>query len=99
MYALGNVSANGELIAAGVPVHVMTSSREGARLELHVGDPEFPLPAVPDGYLRVVWPDYEGGYDEASDYAQYAWGSGVLIVLLGFALAAARRTHRGERSG
>jgi hypothetical protein len=98
VYALGNVSANGELIAAGVPVHVMTTDREGARLELHVGDPEFPLPLVPDGYLRVVWPGYEGGYDKASDYARYAWGSGVLIVLLGFALAAARRTHRGERA-
>ena len=93
VYALGNISANGELIAAGVPVHVTTSSRERAKLELHVGDPEFPLPGIPGGYLRVVWPDYEGGYDKASDYARYALGSGVLTVLLGFALAAARRTQ------
>ena len=39
VYALGNVSANGRLVAAGVPVHVMTTFREGARLERHVGDP------------------------------------------------------------
>ncbi|RWL12857.1 MAG: hypothetical protein EOR57_33775 [Mesorhizobium sp.] len=90
-YAVANVSANGKLIAAGVPVHVMTTSREGARLELHVGDPDFPLPAVANGNLRVVWRDYEGGYDKASAYARSAWGSGVLVVLLGFALAAVRR--------
>ncbi|WOH53263.1 hypothetical protein [Bradyrhizobium sp. sBnM-33] len=93
VYALGNVSANGRLIAAGVPVHVMTTSREGARLEMHVGDQNFPLPAVSNGYLRVVWPDYEGGYEHAGEYARYAWGSGVLVVLLLFALAAARRSR------
>lgn len=95
-YALGNISADGELVAAGVPVHVMTSSEEGARLELHVGDPEFPLPGIPDGSLRVVWADYEGGYDQTSNYARYAWGAGVLIALLGFALAVARRAPRGD---
>jgi hypothetical protein len=92
VYALGNVSANDRLIAAGVPVHVMTTSREGARLELHVGDAKFPVPGISNGYLRAVWSEYEGGYQHASEYARYAWGSAILIVLLGFALAAARRT-------
>ena len=93
VYALGKVSADGKLIAAGVPVHVMTTSRDGAKLELHVGDLKFPLPTVPNGYLRVVWPDYEGGYDKTSVYARYAWGSGVLMVMLGLGLAAARRSR------
>ena len=99
VYALGNITTKGELIATGVPVHVMTSSKEGAKLELHVGDPEFPLPGIPDGYLRVVWSGYDGGYDQASDYARYAWGSGVLLVLLGFALAAARRLETRPLDG
>ncbi len=39
----------------------------------------------------MAWPEYQGGHDPALSYARYAWGGGVLIVLLGFALVAARR--------
>jgi hypothetical protein len=94
VFALGNISASGRVVAAGVPIHVMTTAREGARLELHVGDPNFPLPGIPDGRLRVVWPGYEGGHPGILSYARYAWGGGVLIVLLGFAIAAVRRQAR-----
>ena len=86
VFALGNVSANGREIAAGVPIHVMTSARDGARLELHVGDANFPLPEVPGGHLRVVWTGYDGGHAPHLSYARYAWGGGVLLVLLGFAM-------------
>ena len=46
------------------------------------------MPGIPGGYLRVAWPEYQGGHDPALSYARYAWGGGVLIVLLGFAIAA-----------
>src|SRR5690606_14281720 len=62
VYALGEISVNGKMIASGVPVHVMNSTKEGARLELHVGDPEIPVPGIKNGHLRVVWSDYEGGH-------------------------------------
>lgn len=91
VFALGEVSADGEPIAAGVPVHVATSSRPGARLELHVGDAEAPTPGLPEGHLRVVWADYSGGHTRAVTNARYVWGTGVLLVLLGFALALVRR--------
>jgi len=94
VFALGNVSVSGRVIAAGVPIHVMTTPRDGNRLELHAGDSNFPLPGIPDGRLRVVWPDYEGGHSRMLSYARYAWGGGVLIVLLGFAAVAVRRQAR-----
>ncbi|MEX2374463.1 MAG: hypothetical protein WD942_02610 [Dehalococcoidia bacterium] len=96
VYAMGTISSDGALLASGVPVHVMTSSREGARLELHIGDGDFPVVGIPDGYLRVVWPEFQGGHDPAISYARYAWGGGVLIILLGFAVAAARRELRHD---
>lgn len=98
VYALGSVSSGGQLLAIGVPIHVLTSSRKGAHLELHVGEPGSSVPGIPDGYLRVLWPEYQGGHGPALTYARYAWGGGVLIVLLGFAIAAARREHEASAS-
>ena len=97
VFALGNISAGGRVIAAGVPIHVMTTPRDGNRLELHAGDPNFPLPGIPEGRLRVVWPDYQGGHSPMLSYARYAWGGGVLMVLLGFAVAAVAAVRRDER--
>jgi hypothetical protein len=94
VFALGNITSNGRMIAAGVPTHVMTTARNGGRLELHVGDAQFPLPEIPNGHLRVIWPDYEGGHSKSIAYARYGWGGGILIALLGFAVAAARRQPR-----
>jgi hypothetical protein len=91
VYALGEVSAGGESVAVGVPVHVMTSSRPDARLELHVGDAASPVGGLQDGHLRVVWAEYSGGHVKWVAYARYALGSGALLVLLGFALALVRR--------
>ena len=91
VYALGTVRSGEQVLAVGVPIHVLTSSRDGARLELHVGAPGSPVPGMRGEYLRVTWPEYQGGHDSALSYARYAWGGGVLIVLLGFAVTAARR--------
>jgi hypothetical protein len=95
VFALGNISSGGKSIAADVPVHVLTSSRPDARLELQVGDPEAPVAGLQDGHLRVVWADYSGGPTKAAKYARYAWGTGVLLVLLGFAAVMARRDAPG----
>jgi hypothetical protein len=91
VFALGNISIDGRIIAAGVPVHAMTSSRGGARLELNIGDPDFAIPGIPGGHLRAVWAEYDGGYGRYRDYARYGWGSAVLIILLAFAIVTVRR--------
>lgn len=91
VYALGEVSSGGRTIAAGVPIHVMTTPRSGAKLELHVGDPEAPIVGLPNGHMRVVWADYSGGAVKSAKYARYALGTGVLLILLGFAFVMARR--------
>jgi hypothetical protein len=94
VFALGNISVDGRIIATGVPVHAMTSSREGARLELNVGDPDFAIPGIPGGHLRVVWAAYDGGHARNRGYARYGWGSAVLIVLLAFSIVTVRRQAR-----
>ena len=68
LFAVGEVRRDGELVAAGVPVHVMTAD-EGlpGRLELNVGDEQTPVPGLPDERLRVVWDDYSGGAEKKTD--------------------------------
>ncbi len=95
VFALGSISVDGKAIAANVPVHVLTSSRPDARLELHVGDPAAPIAGLQNGHLRVVWADYSGGPTQSAKYARYALGTGVLLVLLGFAMSLARRDALG----
>lgn len=91
VYALGDVSSGAQVLATGVPMHVFTSERDGARLELHVGDALSPVAGLPGGYLRVVWSEYGGGHGAALLYARYALGAALLLALLGFALAGALR--------
>jgi hypothetical protein len=96
VFALGNISLDGRIVATGVPVHAMTSSREGARLELIVGDPDFPIPAIPGGHLRAAWAEYDGGHARTRDYARYGLGSAVLTILLAFSMATVRRQARSS---
>jgi hypothetical protein len=95
LFALGDVRRNGELIAAGVPVHVMTAD-DGlpGRLELNVGDEATPVPGLPDERLRVVWDDFSGGGEKKSD--RHLIGTIVLVILLALALAANARTVPAE---
>jgi hypothetical protein len=87
-FALGSISANGQIVATGVPMQVTATSGKSRLLHLHVGDRGSPqLPATFD----VSWQDYDGGYSGSSKYARYLFGGGVLLVLLGFTFAAARR--------
>ena len=92
VFALAEVTANGEPIANGVPVHVMTAE-EGPEfaLELDVGDPATPVVGLPDGHLRVVWDAFDGGVPETAKWIRYAIGALVLAGLLIGALVATAR--------
>ncbi|MDQ3993277.1 MAG: hypothetical protein M3265_00580, partial [Actinomycetota bacterium] len=84
------VRRDGEVVAAGVPVHVMTADeRLPGRLELNVGDEQTPVLGLPDERLRVVWDDFTGGAEKKSD--RHLIGTTVLAILLGLALFGNRR--------
>jgi hypothetical protein len=57
LYALGELRADGKLVATGLPLHALTT---GAGVELHIGGPATLVPALPDGHLRVVWDERSG---------------------------------------
>jgi hypothetical protein len=88
-FAVGEVRRDGELIAAGVPVHVMTAD-DGlpGRLELNVGDEVTPVVGLPDQRLRVVWEDFSGGGQKDPTWVRYATGTTMLTILLALALYA-----------
>jgi hypothetical protein len=89
LFAVGEVRRDGELVAAGVPVHVMTAD-DGlpGRLELNVGDEATPVVALPNERLRVVWDDFTGGGQKDPTWARYTVGTTVLAILLVLALLA-----------
>jgi hypothetical protein len=87
VFGLGELSVDGEVIATGVPVHVMTAEVGlPGRLELDVGDVAAEIPGVPDGHLRVVWDDYEGSAGQGPKRSRNLLGSAVLVALLALAL-------------
>ena len=94
LYALGELRADGKLVATGVPLHTLAAD---AGVELHVGDPATLVPALPDGHLRVVWDGRSSDSPEAPERARYLLGGVVLLTLLVLALTAARA--EGRRSG
>jgi hypothetical protein len=91
LYAIGELRVEGELVATGLPLHALTT---GAGVELHVGDPATPVPALPDGHLRVVWDERGGDSPVAPERARYLLGGVVLLALLALALTAARAEGR-----
>ncbi len=93
LYAVGEVRVDGKLVATGLPLHALTT---GAGVELHVGDPATPVPAVPDGHLRVVWDERSDDSPDAPERARYLLGGVVLLALLTLALTAARAEGRGR---
>jgi hypothetical protein len=89
LFAVGQVRRDGELVAAGVPVHVMTADeRLPGRLELNVGDEATPVVGLPGQRLRVVWEDFSGGGQKDPTWARYLVGTTVLAILLALALLA-----------
>ena len=90
LFALGSVRADRRTLATGVPIHLMTLD-EG--LELDVGDPQTPVPGLPNGHLRVMWDAYRGGASQELHAAAYTIGGIELVVLLALAgLGVVRRT-------
>lgn len=99
MFAVGKVISDGEVLATGVPVHLMTMTDDEdlpGRLELDVGDQDTPVAGLPDGHLRVVWSEYEGGAPQGPKRARNIFGSGVLLGLLVLAVLAVRREEGGR---
>jgi hypothetical protein len=98
VFGVGEVRVGGDVIASGVPVHVMTGEDElPGRLELNVGDEETPVVGLPDGHLRVVWDDYSGGAERTPTWTRYAVGGVVLVAVLGLLLLANAREPWGGR--
>jgi hypothetical protein len=89
VFALAEVQADGEVIARGVPVHAMTMPDGG--VELAVGDPDTPVPGLPDGHLRAVWHDRSGSSPESHEGAHNTLGSAVLLALVALTVTAIRR--------
>jgi hypothetical protein len=90
--ALGEVRADGKLVATGVPVRAMTVP--GGGMELHVGDQASPLQSLPGGHLRVVWSERIEDHSDGPELARYVLGAGLLFALLGLAMSAVRREER-----
>ena len=94
VFALGDIRADGEVIARGVPIHAMTMDDGG--LELDVGDPGTDIVGIPDGHLRVVWDDREGSSPEGDERSRNGLGSVVLVALLALTIAAIRTEERAS---
>jgi hypothetical protein len=89
VFGVSQVRVGGDLVASGVPVHVMTAENElPGRLELNVGDEQTPVVGLPDEHLRVVWDEYSGGAETTPKWARDAVGSVVLVAVLGMLLLA-----------
>jgi hypothetical protein len=99
VFGVGEVRVGGDVIASGVPVHVMTAENElPGRLELNVGDEQTPVVGLPDEHLRVVWDEYSGGAETTPKWTRYAVGSVVLVAVLAMLLLAnAREPRRAGR--
>jgi hypothetical protein len=94
-FGLGEISVAGELVATGVPVHVMTAESglpAGAKLELDVGMEGRDVPGLPAGHLRVLWSGYEAQIEDPHP-VQYLGGVLVLILLLVGMLFLVRRVE------
>lgn len=87
VFALGKVRRDGEVIAAGVPVHVFTLD-DG--VEMHVGDGTAPVTGLPGGQLTAAWPGRDGTSPEGHQRSHNALGVVVLIALIVLVIAANR---------
>ncbi|MFN2590403.1 MAG: hypothetical protein ABR518_06505 [Actinomycetota bacterium] len=93
-FGLGDVTVDGQLVAAGAPVHIMTAEKglaQGSKLELDVAGDGLSLPGVPNGHVRMLWPAFQSDFSRGPAVARYIGGSLTLLVLLGLALALTRR--------
>lgn len=92
VHALGKIDSDDQLIAAGVAVEVMTNG--DGDVELLVGDPETPVPGLPDGHLRAMWAQRRGNNRGAPETARNLLGAVLIAGLLGLAGTAAHRQEQ-----
>jgi hypothetical protein len=96
VFAMGEVSADGAVVATGVPVHVMTANSglpNGATLELDVGMEGEDIPGLPTGHLRVLWGEHAEEIEDPS-LARYLGGGAVTVLVLALLLWMVRREAR-----
>ncbi len=98
-FGLGDLTVDGQVVARGAPVHVMTmpfGTEQNKVLDLEVGDPAAgALPGVPAGHLRAVWDSFSGDVPKGLETTRYLVGDIVLLALL----VAAFILNRRERTG
>jgi hypothetical protein len=86
VFAMGDVMKDGQRVASGVSIHAMTAVQglaKDSKLELDVGDPRMsPLPNIPNGHIRILWPTYNGHISDHSSILSYILGDLVLLGLL-----------------
>jgi hypothetical protein len=86
VFAMGDLSRDGQPVASGVSIHAMTAEKglaKDSKLELDVGDPRMsPLPNVPSGHIRVLWQSFSGHISDHSSTLSYILGDLVLLGLL-----------------
>lgn len=94
VFGLGDVSVDGQVVASGVPVHVMTAEKgfpQNMHLEMDVGDEHMKkLSGIPTDHLRVLWKDYEASIPKP-DSGKYLLGNLSLLGLLAGGLAINRK--------
>jgi hypothetical protein len=87
-FGIGDLKANGRIIASSVMVHVMTAD-EGipGKFELDVVDmAEGSIPGLPDGHLRVIWDSYQMDGPGQGGLVRYVAGIIVIVLLITGAL-------------
>ncbi len=96
VFALGELSRDGQQIATGVPIHAMTLPDGTA--ELDVGDPQAPpIPGLEDGHLRIAFA--QAGVESHTGKPQrYLFGLLALIAALALAAAGLRGTRNPDRA-
>ncbi|MFN2582735.1 MAG: hypothetical protein ABR498_08360 [Candidatus Dormibacteria bacterium] len=78
--AVGDVIVNNQLVASGIPVHVMTL--DDGSVELDVGQSGEPIPALTDAHIRAMWGAHNGSWDQTGKWTRYAYGVLVLLGIL-----------------
>lgn len=87
-FALGELRANGQIVATSVPLQVSVTRTGPRRLDLRIGGSAAVPVAIP---ADVSWADFEAESAERSKYARYLFGGGVLLLLLLIVFVSAKR--------
>jgi hypothetical protein len=96
-YGFGELSVDGSVVAAGLPVEVVASRDDGYGMSVEVGSDVSPIPGDVGPVLHATWPTFSGTEPEGASTAHYIAGSAALVVLLALGLLLNRRVTSAER--